>query len=68
MIQREEMQEVAKSYKQPMPLILSSHSALDAAEGARNFRLRRIIYTTSARANIYLQNPIVGRDKPRARL
>ncbi len=64
MIQREEMQEVAKSYEQPMPLILGSHSALDAAAGARNFRLRRIIYTTPARANIYLQNPIVGRDKP----
>jgi len=64
MIQREEMQEVAKRYKQPIPLILGSHSALDAAAGARNYDLRRIIYTTPERANIYLQNPIVGHDKP----
>jgi 5-formaminoimidazole-4-carboxamide-1-beta-D-ribofuranosyl 5'-monophosphate synthetase len=64
MIQREEMQEVVKSYEQPVPLILGSHSALDASAGARNYHLRRIIYTTPERANIYLQNPIVGRDKP----
>jgi len=63
-IQRKEMQEVVKGYKQPIPLILGSHSALDAAAGARNYHLRRVIYTTPERANIYIQNPIVGRDKP----
>lgn len=62
MIKREDMQEVVRGYKQPIPLILGSHSALDAAAGARNQRLRRIIYTTPGRANIYIQNPIVGRE------
>ncbi len=64
MIQREDMQEIVRSYKQPVLLILGSHSALDAAAGARNHQLRRIIYTTPERANIYIQNPIVGSDKP----
>ncbi|UCE95756.1 MAG: DUF1297 domain-containing protein [Candidatus Bathyarchaeota archaeon] len=64
MIQREEMQEVVRRYKDPVVLILGSHSALDAAAGARNYHLRRIIYTTTERANIYLQNPIVGYEEP----
>ncbi|MCP8322429.1 MAG: DUF1246 domain-containing protein, partial [archaeon] len=59
MIKREEMQELAKRYKEPIALILGSHSALDAASGARNYGLRRIIYTTKGRAIIYLQNPIL---------
>lgn len=61
MIKREEMQELAKRYKEPIALILGSHSALDAASGARNYGLRRIIYTTKGRAIIYLQNPILGK-------
>ncbi|MCP8319217.1 MAG: DUF1297 domain-containing protein [Candidatus Methylarchaceae archaeon HK02M2] len=61
MIKREEMQEVASKYKEPISLILGSHSALDAASGARDYGLRRIIYTTKQRAIIYLQNPIVGK-------
>ena len=63
-IPRDDMQEVVQGYEQPVVLILGSHSALDAAAGARNHRLKRIIYTTPERANIYLQNPIVGSDKP----
>jgi len=61
MIKGEEMQELAKRYKEPIVLILGSHSALDAASGARNYGLRRIIYTTKGRAIIYLQNPILGK-------
>jgi 5-formaminoimidazole-4-carboxamide-1-(beta)-D-ribofuranosyl 5'-monophosphate synthetase len=61
MIEREEMQEVAKRYREPVVLILGSHSALDAASGARNYGFRRVIYTTKERAIIYLQNPIVGK-------
>ncbi len=60
-IAREEMQEIAKSFKEPTGLNLGSHSALDAWQGQRNYGLRSIIYTTSARARIYLQNPMVGK-------
>ncbi|MCP8311785.1 MAG: DUF1297 domain-containing protein [Candidatus Methylarchaceae archaeon HK02M1] len=63
MIEREEMQEVVKEYREPIALILGSHSALDAASGARDYGLKRIIYTTKKRAIIYLQNPIVGKVK-----
>lgn len=59
MIKREEMQEVARRYENPVTLILGSHSALDARCGARNYGLRYIIYTT--RAIIYLQNIIAGK-------
>ncbi len=65
MIKRKEMQEVVKGYREPISLILGSHSALDAGAGARNFGLRRIIYTTPGRAEIYLSNPLVGElDEP----
>jgi len=60
-IAREEMQEITKSYKEPTGLNLGSHSALDAWQGQRNYGLRSIIYTTFARARIYLQNPMVGK-------
>jgi 5-formaminoimidazole-4-carboxamide-1-(beta)-D-ribofuranosyl 5'-monophosphate synthetase len=60
MIEREEMQEIAKSYQKPIGLNLGSHSALDAWMGQRDHRLRTIIYTTPQRARIYLQNPMVG--------
>ena len=62
MIEREEMQEVVRRYKEPICLILGSHSALDKIQAARNFGLRRIVYTTPARAIIYLSNPIVGKE------
>jgi len=60
MIRREEMQEVAKSYKEPVGLNIGSHSALDAWQGQRNYGIRSIIYTTPQRARIYLENPMVG--------
>ncbi len=60
MIEREEMQGVAKSYQKPIGLNLGSHSALDAWMGQRDHRLRTIIYTTPQRARIYLQNPMAG--------
>ncbi len=55
------MQEVARSYKEPKLLILGSHSALDAWQGARNYGLKSIIYVTKDRARIYLHNPMVGK-------
>ena len=60
MIERGEMQEVVRGFKEPIPLIIGTHSALDARSGARNNSLRSVIYTTRERARIYLQNPIVG--------
>ena len=60
-IEREEMQELVKSYREPVCLNLGSHSALDAWQGQRNYGLRSIIYTTPGRARIYLQNPMVGK-------
>jgi len=60
MIEREEMQKIVKSYKNPIGLNLGSHSALDAWQGQRNYGLRSIIYVTKQRARIYLQNPMVG--------
>jgi len=59
-IAREEMQEIVKSYKEPIGLNLGSHSALDAWQGQRNYGIRSIVYTTRGRARIYLQNPMVG--------
>jgi len=60
-IEREDAQEIVKSYKEPICLNLGSHSALDAWQGQRDFGLRSIIYTTPQRARIYLQNPMVGK-------
>jgi len=59
-INREEMKEIVRRYKEPIGLNLGSHSALDAWNGQRNYGLRSIIYTTPSRARIYLQNPMVG--------
>ena len=64
-IEREEMQELVKSYREPICLNLGSHSALDAWQGQRNYGLRSIIYTTYGRARIYLQNPMVGKPGER---
>jgi len=61
-IEREEMQEIVKKYKEPIGLNLGSHSALDAWQGQRNYGLRSIIYVPPARARIYLQNPMVGKQ------
>lgn len=54
------MQEVASRFKEPTLLILGSHSALDAWQGARNYGLKALIYTTKDRARIYLQNAMAG--------
>jgi len=59
-INRREMQEVASRFKEPTLLILGSHSALDAWQGARNYGLKALIYTTKDRARIYLQNAMAG--------
>lgn len=61
MIEVEEMREITKRYKDPLITILGSHSALDIRSGARNYGLRSLIYTTKARAIIYLQNLIAGK-------
>ncbi len=60
-IEREEMQEIVKTYQEPVGLNLGSHSALDAWQGQRDYGIRSIIYVTPQRARIYLQNPMVGR-------
>jgi 5-formaminoimidazole-4-carboxamide-1-(beta)-D-ribofuranosyl 5'-monophosphate synthetase len=60
-IEREEMQKIVKSYREPIGLNLGSHSALDAWVGQRDYGFRSIIYTTPQRARIYLQNPMVGK-------
>lgn len=60
-IEREEMQKIVKSYREPIGLNLGSHSALDAWVGQRDYGFRSIIYTTPPRARIYLQNPMVGK-------
>lgn len=60
MIGREEIEEIVRRYREPITLIFGSHSALDARGGSRNYDLRSIIYTTKARATIYLQNIIGG--------
>lgn len=60
MIEREEMQEIARGFKEPVCLNLGSNSTLDKLQAQRNFGLRRIVYTTPARAIIYLSNPMVG--------
>ncbi len=59
-LQRDEMQEIVKSYREPIGLNLGSHSALDAWQGQRRFGLRSIVYVTPQRARIYLQNAMVG--------
>jgi len=60
LIEQEEMQELVKSYEEPIGLNLGSHSALDAWQGQRSYGLRSVIYVTKQRARIYLQNPMVG--------
>lgn len=60
MVEREEMQEIVSRYKDPLPLILGSHSALDVLDGARAYGMKRIVYAPMERANIYLRHPIVG--------
>ncbi len=67
MIERKEIQEIVKSYRNPITLIIGSHSALDARGGSRNYGFKSIIYTTRERAIIYLQNAIAGKPKEEIR-
>jgi 5-formaminoimidazole-4-carboxamide-1-(beta)-D-ribofuranosyl 5'-monophosphate synthetase len=57
---RDEMQELVKTYQEPIGLNLGSHSALDAWHGQRTHGFRSIIYVTPQRARIYLHNTMVG--------
>jgi len=59
----EEIREVARRYRDPMGLVLGSHSALDATAGLRDYGLKGLIYTTRGRADIYLREPRVGRPE-----
>jgi len=54
------MRELVRRWRRPIPLILGSHSALDAAAGFRDYGIPYIIYTTRARAHIYFREPRVG--------
>ncbi|MHC1590439.1 MAG: hypothetical protein ACXQTQ_05700, partial [Candidatus Hecatellaceae archaeon] len=54
------MREIARRYKNPLGVVLGSHSALDAMAGLRNFGIQGLIYTTKGRAQIYLREPRVG--------
>jgi 5-formaminoimidazole-4-carboxamide-1-(beta)-D-ribofuranosyl 5'-monophosphate synthetase len=54
------MRELAAKYKDPIGLVLGSHSALDAMAGLRNYGVKGLIYTTKARAEIYLREPRAG--------
>ena len=49
-IERQEMQEIARTYEEPIGLNLGSHSALDAWQGQRDHGIRSIIYVTPQRA------------------
>ncbi|WP_455276853.1 DUF1297 domain-containing protein [[Eubacterium] cellulosolvens] len=60
MIKREDMQEIAQKYKDPIGVVLGSHSALDALAGLRNFGVKGLVYVTKERASIYLREPRVG--------
>jgi 5-formaminoimidazole-4-carboxamide-1-(beta)-D-ribofuranosyl 5'-monophosphate synthetase len=61
MIEREQMQELVRRYKEPIGVILGSHSALDALAGLRNYGIKGLVYTTKHRAEIYLREHRVGR-------
>jgi len=63
MIERKEMQEIARKYRNPIGVALGSHSALDAVAGFRDFGLKSLVYTTRERAGIYFREPRVGKPK-----
>jgi len=60
MIEREEMQELVRKYRQPVGVVTGSHSALDAMAGLRNYGIKGLVYSTRARAAIYLREPRIG--------
>jgi len=67
MVPLDEMRELAGRYSHPTGLVIGSHSALDAMAGLRNHGIRGVIYTTRARAEIYLREPRAGRPGERIR-
>ncbi|MEM3506598.1 MAG: DUF1297 domain-containing protein [Candidatus Bathyarchaeia archaeon] len=60
MIERKEIQEIVRKYKNPIGVVLGSHSALDALNGLRNYGIRGLVYVTHERAEIYFREPRVG--------
>ncbi len=60
MIDRDEMQKIAGKYKDPMGVVLGSHSALDALAGLRNYGFKSLVYVTKERSEIYFREPRVG--------
>lgn len=60
MIEREEMQELVRKFRQPVGVLTGSHSALDAMAGLRNYGIKSLVYSTRARAAIYLREHRVG--------
>ena len=54
------MQEIVRKYKDPIGLVLGSHSALDALAGLRNYGMKGLVYVTKERSSIYLREPRVG--------
>ena len=63
MIEQKEMQEIVRGYKNPIGVVLGSHSALDAMAGLRDYGIKGLIYTTRGRAEIYLREPRVGKPE-----
>jgi 5-formaminoimidazole-4-carboxamide-1-(beta)-D-ribofuranosyl 5'-monophosphate synthetase len=63
LIKREEMQEIARRYTEPVGVVLGSHSALDALAGLRDYGIRSLVYVTRQRAEIYFREPRVGKPK-----
>lgn len=63
MIEQKEMQEIVRGYKNPIGVMLGSHSTLDAMAGLRDYGIKGLIYTTRARAEIYLREPRVGKPQ-----
>jgi len=63
LIERKEIQEIVKKYKNPIGVVLGSHSALDALNGLRNYGIKGLVYVTHERARIYFREPRVGNIK-----
>jgi len=63
LIECEEMREIARRYKNPIGVLLGSHSALDGMAGLRDYGIKGLIYTTRGRAEIYLREPRAGKPE-----
>jgi 5-formaminoimidazole-4-carboxamide-1-(beta)-D-ribofuranosyl 5'-monophosphate synthetase len=65
LIEIKEIQEIARKYKNPIGVVIGSHSALDALNGLRNYGIKGLVYVTHERAEIYFREPRVGRPNER---